>query len=90
MSVDKSREQFEEYLKNKLGNKKSLYVKFLTKPNSSGGFQSNHSQQLWEAWQASRSAIEIEFPGTDEADTKSEMLDCCIQAVEDTGLKVKK
>lgn len=77
--MDKSRAQFEEWF-----NRVVFNLKLATSNDV------NLVNCYWDAWHASRAAIEIEFPGTDEADTKSEMLDCCIQAVEDTGLKVKK
>ena len=73
-----SREQFEEWYSNRYGI-----------PDFSKAFENAKMADAFEVWQASRATIEIEIPGTHEADTKSEMRDVCIQSLEDYGLKIK-
>lgn len=48
----------------------------------------------WNAWQASRAAIEVEFPPewgavSEKDEGANEMRDHCVSAIESLGLKVK-
>lgn len=55
--MDKSREQFEEWVRNQCNY--SLTYKDTTKM-----YFSNRTRQAWDVWQASRAAVEIELPQT--------------------------
>ena len=78
-----SREQFEEWCINR-----GISI---TKSPGYDGYQNPRTKVIWEGWQASRAAIEIEFP-------EEESIGCTIgyyaadvvEAIESSGLKVKK
>lgn len=54
-----------------------------------GRYASSLTDAVFRGWVASRRSIEIELPGTHEAETISEMRDCCIQAITDIGISAK-
>lgn len=58
IKVDKSREQFEQFIQRKFGD---LIDQRVTK-NGDGEYFSWDMQVAWLSWQASRAAIEIELP----------------------------
>ncbi|HEC6394494.1 TPA: hypothetical protein ACJG8U_002788 [Salmonella enterica subsp. enterica serovar Warragul] len=90
--MDESRKQFEEWFKNKYhvssGVMKIMHIK---------------SEIAWEAWQASRSAIEIEFPAKNDIssddnpipdlvdwdDGRNAGIQECAEAIRAAGIKVK-
>lgn len=58
IEVDKSREQFEQFIQRKFGD---LIDQRVTK-NGDGEYFSWDMQVAWLSWQASRAAIEVELP----------------------------
>lgn len=58
IKVDKSREQFEQFIQRKFGD---LIDQRVTK-NGDGEYFSWDMQVAWLSWQASRAAIEVELP----------------------------
>lgn len=78
-----SREQFDEWCINR-----GISI---TKSPGYDGYQNPRAKVIWEAWQASRAAIEVELPswyvcGVDAVFDRDEIE----QAIESAGLKVKK
>lgn len=64
IEVDKSREQFEQFIQRKFGD---LIDQRVTK-NGDGEYFSWDMQVAWLSWQASRAAIEVELPDSTEFD----------------------
>ena len=81
MSDEKMREDFEVWASDRLG--------LTTKKLSSGLYQSFGMHTAWEAWQASRAAIEVELPAKLEYTGSGSAIDACKEAIESLGLKVK-
>lgn len=91
IEVDKSREQFEQFIQRKFGD---LIDQRITK-NGDGEYFSWDMQVAWLSWQASRAAIEIELP-----ENKWHPCDCIdvviafdkddvIESIRAAGIKVK-
>lgn len=90
MSNETVREDFETWASDRLG--------LTTRKLSSGLYQSFGMHTAWEAWQASRAAIEVELPSRLTQDGRSicidkdgEFLEYCdvVGAIKSLGLKVK-
>lgn len=59
-----------------------------------GKYRSQFTRQLWEAWQASRAAIEIELPAYLDATTHgfsafNDALDLCENEIRKQGISIK-
>lgn len=54
-----------------------------------GTYTLHEDRVAWEAWQASREAVEVELPDIADASDKEEMLEMCRQSVYYAGIKVK-
>lgn len=86
-----SREKFEEFIDENFGFKKDRFRMFR------GEYQSQFTKQMWESWQASREAVEVELPKRREyVDTLSDhelgfniALKQCAEAIRAAGIKVK-
>lgn len=91
MSVDKSREQFEEWFNREVFNLKLATANDVNLVNC-----------YWDAWQASRAAIEVELPNEKphrhnsypevraQDDGFNDGISQCALAIIEQGLKVKK
>ncbi|ELY4393303.1 hypothetical protein SMZ41_003365 [Cronobacter sakazakii] len=86
--MDKSREQFEKWMSD--NGKHPLAIEKMDK-----NYILATTRTQWEAWQASRAAIEVKLPTENELHQKvcsgcaSESLEMVEQAIRDAGLKVK-
>lgn len=91
-----SREQFEAFLQDKYG----YQPRYIADKRESYSYNRSSFQGLWEAWQASREAVEVDFPppepdrGTDSqvdisAGFSNRMRSKCIESIRAAGIKVK-
>lgn len=84
-----NREQFEEWVDSNFPFKKDRFHIFRDE------YKSQFTRQLWEAWQASRAAVEIKLPTENELHQKvcsqcaSESLEMVEEAIRSSGIKVK-
>lgn len=90
IKVDKSREQFEQFIQRKFGD---LIDQRVTK-NDDGEYFSWDMQVAWLSWQASRAAIEIELPDSTEFDGPDmsgaqQAISQIREKLTETGIKVK-
>ncbi len=88
MSIDKSREQFEAWAVTTGFEPHHFAVR------GDGEYQVYDVRRLWGPWQASRAAIEVEFPPewgavSEKDEGANEMRNHCVSAIESLGLKVK-
>lgn len=87
-----SREQFEAWWKTQ-----RAVCQFAREGSKNGAYHSKPCQSAWEAWQASREAVEVELPKRREyEDTLSDhelgfniALEQCAEAIRAAGIKVK-
>lgn len=81
--TDKAREEFEAWLVK--ANRSCASAR-----NDSGGYSHYGTQSCWEAWQASREALVVEFPVFDDypASIDAEMRESLRVVIEAAGLKV--
>lgn len=94
IEVDKSREQFEAEVFRRAeisGYKHPLSV---LKKTSDGGYATTWVDMMWEGWQASRAAIEIELPDSTEFDGPDmsgaqQAISQIRKKLTETGIKVK-
>lgn len=78
-----SREQFEEWCINR-----GISI---TKSPGYDGYQNPRTKVIWEGWQVSRAAVEIELPEAESTGcTTGYYAEDVIEAIESAGLKVKK
>lgn len=49
----------------------------------------NAEQTAWDSWQASRASIEVELPSYLDHTGCRHAIECCAEAIESLGLKVK-
>lgn len=94
--MDKSREQFEKWF-----SKSYSCITKLFRLNSEGEYENLTIRASWRAWQASRSAIEIDLPRVIDAHPlgpQSAKMICafhknvvgeCAEAIRTAGIKVK-
>ena len=90
IEVDKSREQFEQFIQRKFGD---LIDQRVTK-NGDGEYFSWDMQVAWLSWQASRAAIEVELPDSIEFDGPDmsgaqQAIRQIRETLTETGIKVK-
>ena len=62
IEVDKSREQFEAEVLRRAEVSGYVHMSSVLKKTSDGGYATTWVDRMWEGWQASRAAIEIELP----------------------------
>lgn len=90
-----SREQFEAWWKTQ-----RAVCQFAREGSKNGAYHSKPCQSAWEAWQASREAVEVELPtaepdrGSDSqvdisAGFSNRMRSKCIESIRAAGIKVK-
>jgi ethanolamine utilization cobalamin adenosyltransferase len=90
--MDKSREEFEEWVKQERPN-------LFTDKHQNGDYVDRATNNLWQCWQASRSAIVVELPEQMTevvADTlihgrvmANDMRTACIKSIRAIGLSIK-
>ena len=86
LNIEKMREEFDSWLRSQ---PHVLNVGF---DKVTGKYLLEEDETAWQAWQASRAAIEVELPGSFWQDyvNKNEVMDAdrVIEAIESIGLKV--
>lgn len=87
MQMKSSREQFEEWIANTTSS--DLHRSIMLDKCKNGSYRHLATENKWEAWQASRAAIEIELPAWDEYDTTRQYQEATQDKLESKGLKVK-
>ena len=80
--MGESRKQFEQKIQHSYG-EDYLVV------NDDGDYVNWITADLWEFWQASREAIEIELPGWDMFDTTRQVLGAVEDELRAAGLRIK-
>lgn len=87
-----SREQFETWWKTQ-----RAVCQFAREGSKNGAYHSKPCQSAWEAWQASREAVDVQLPDRrDYEETLSDhelgfniALELCAEAIRAAGIKVK-
>lgn len=90
--MDKSRKQFEAEVFRRAEVSGYAHMSSVLKKTSDGGYATTWVDMMWEGWQASRAAIEIELPGVEApGDFFCEVYDTykVHQAMLAAGIKVK-
>lgn len=81
-----SREQFEEWVKNRANDLDYKHMECLLKTFDNGVYAVTWVDMAWEGWQASRQCIEVELPFyCDGYQHDKEIID----SLRDAGIKVK-
>lgn len=80
-----SREQFEEYVRSK-GMDDDWYFFTNIHPNH---YDDDNINDMWQAWQASRAAIEITLPDCDDYHSTWQYQDAAEIKIKELGLTVK-
>lgn len=81
-----SREQFEAWWKTQ-----RAVCQFAREGSKNGAYHSKPCQSAWDAWQASRKAVEVELPTAEgeEGGITELIVALCSEAIRSAGIKVK-
>lgn len=90
--MDESRKAFEQWISNTTTS--DLHRGIMLDRRESGGYSHLATENKWEAWQASRAAIDIELPDEYTYDEEvrehaSQLISDCAEAIRAAGIKVK-
>ncbi|GAB5073014.1 hypothetical protein SedNR2807_32000 [Citrobacter sedlakii] len=88
--MDESRKQFESWIASTTNS--DLHRGVMLDRRESGRYSHLSTENKWEAWQASREAIEIELPVQSEYDdplSAYTAINDCAEAIRAAGIKVK-